>query len=266
MPINNLLEFEYTNQQSRPHGGIIMFWNQTTERQLMANRENAQKSCGPVSDTGKAKTATNSRKHGLTGRFTVMPGENQEAFDDLFEQFVRDEKPVGSVELELVRKMAEHTWLRERAARCQEACFLVMPQTPEQAKNDEAEVRVRPELERYLRYQSHHDRAYQRAAAELLKRQKERRLAEIGFVSQKRAERQEERLDAAENRKIETHKYAVAILQKRVEREEQKTLAATASPQAIDAVVRVQSSSSKPFESVESHSASPKSGDALLAA
>jgi hypothetical protein len=27
---------------------------------------------------------------------------NQEAFDNLFEQFVRDEKPVGSVELELV--------------------------------------------------------------------------------------------------------------------------------------------------------------------
>jgi hypothetical protein len=32
-----------------------------------------------------------------------------------------------------------------------------------------------------------HDQAYQRAAAELLKRQKERRLTEIGFVSQKRA-------------------------------------------------------------------------------
>jgi hypothetical protein len=133
----------------------------------------------------------------------VLPGENQEAFDNLFEQFMLDEKPVGSVEVELVRKMAEHTWLRERAARCQEACFVVMPQTPEQAKNDEAEVRVRPELERYIRYQSHHDRAYQRAAAELLKRPKERRLAEIGLVSQKRAE-------ANETRNAEIHPYKVA--------------------------------------------------------
>ena len=66
-----------------------------------------------------------------------------------------------------------------------------MPQTPEQKNNAEADVRVRPELERYMRYQSHHDRAYQRAAAELLKRQKERRLAEIGFASQKRADVQE---------------------------------------------------------------------------
>jgi hypothetical protein len=45
---------------------------------------------------------------------------------NLFEQFMRDENPVGSVEIELVRKMAEHTCLRERAARYLEACFLVM--------------------------------------------------------------------------------------------------------------------------------------------
>jgi hypothetical protein len=57
-----------------------------------------------------------------------------------------DEKPVGSVEVELVHKMAEHTWLRERAARCQEACFVVMPQTSEQKKNDQAEVLSAPSL------------------------------------------------------------------------------------------------------------------------
>ena len=187
-----------------------------SSRKLAANRANAQKSSGPVTPAGKANSASNSRKHGLTGRFTVMPGENQEAFDNLFEQFMQDEKPVGSVEVELVRKMAEYTWLRERAARCQEACFVVMPQTPEQAENDEAEVRVRPELERYLRYQSHHDRAYQRAAAELLKRQKERRLVERGFVSQERAE-------AEETRKAEIHIYKVLGAKARAEREQLRT-------------------------------------------
>jgi hypothetical protein len=187
-----------------------------SSRKLAANRANSQKSTGPISDAGLAKSATNGRKHGLTGRFTVMPGENQEAFDNLFQQFMLDEKPVGSVEVELVRKMAEHTWLRERAARCQEACFVVMPQTPEQAANDEAEVRVRPELERYIRYQSHHDRAYQRAAAELLKRQKERRLAERGFVSQKHDE-------ADETRKAEIHPYKVSAAKAQAEREQVRT-------------------------------------------
>ena len=182
----------------------------STLKQILANRRNAQKLSGATTPEGKATVGQNSRKHGLTGRFTVLPGENQEAFDNLFEQFMQDEKPVGSVEIELVRKMAEHTWLRERAARCQEACFVVMPQTPEQAKNDEAEVRVRPELERYLRYQSHHDRCYQRAAAELLKRQKERRLIEIGLVSQERAE-------VEEDRKAEIHEYKVATAKAQAE-------------------------------------------------
>jgi hypothetical protein len=70
-----------------------------TFKQILANRRNAEKSCGAI-----------------TGRVAVLPRENQETFDQLFEQFVEDEKPVGSVELELVRKMAKHTWLRERAA------------------------------------------------------------------------------------------------------------------------------------------------------
>ena len=107
----------------------------STLKQIFANRRNAQKSSGATTPEGKSIVAQNSRKHGLTGRFTVMPGENQEAFDNLFEQFMLDEKPVGSVEVELVRKMAEHTWLRQRASRCLEACFLVLPQTPEQAEN-----------------------------------------------------------------------------------------------------------------------------------
>ena len=215
-----------------------MFRRKATDRQIAANRQNAQASCGATTPEGKATVAQNSRKHGLTGRFTVMPGENQEAFDNLFEQFMQDEKPVGSVEIELVRKMAEHTWLRERAARCQEACFVVMPQTSEQAKNDEAEVRVRPELERYLRYQSHHDRCYQRAAAELLKRQKERRLVEIGLVSQQRAEAEENRRENVENRRTELHRYAVAREQKRLQLDEVRVLkaahAASKLPDGLD--------------------------------
>ncbi|MGH9621602.1 MAG: hypothetical protein ACRD45_18090, partial [Bryobacteraceae bacterium] len=43
-----------------------------------------------------------------------------------------------------------------------------------------------------------HDRAYQRASAELQKLKKARQLAEIGFASQKRAE-------AEESRKAERH-------------------------------------------------------------
>ena len=209
-----------------------MFWQRPSERQINANRANAQKSTGPNTLEGKSKVAQNRTVHGLTGNFRVLEGEDQDKYDALLDQLMMDEQPLGIAEVELVKKMAEHTWLRERASRFQEACFVVMPRTPEQRANLEAEMAVRPELERYLRYQAHHDRAYQRASDELLKRRKERLKAEIGFESQKRAEAQERRRDAVENRRLERHKYAVATNQARLERELLNTAHAKAAAKA----------------------------------
>ncbi len=122
-----------------------MLWKKLSNGQLAANRENAKKSTGPTSATGKEKVAQNRTTHGLTGAFRVLPNEKQERFEELFNQFMLDENPVGSVEIELVRKMAEHTWCARRASCLLEACFLVIAQTPEQLTNNEAEMRVRPE-------------------------------------------------------------------------------------------------------------------------
>jgi hypothetical protein len=205
-----------------------MLWKKLSDGQLEANRENAKKSTGPRSSEGKAKVSQNRVTHGLTGAFQVLPGENAENFDKLLNQLMTDEKPVGIAEIELVKKMAQHFWCSERASRFQEGCFLVIAQTPEQLEDGEAEIRVRPELERYTRYQAHHDRAYARASAELLKRRKERRQMENGFESQKRAEAQEQRREANENRKVERHKTAVATDQKKLELTEMKLFTATA--------------------------------------
>src|ERR1700685_2850673 len=97
----------------------------STLKQILANRRNAKKSCGATTEAGKAAVSQNAFKHGLAGRFKVMEGEEQDTFDNLFNQFKLDEQPVGSVEVELVRRMAEYTWLRQRASRMLEACFLV---------------------------------------------------------------------------------------------------------------------------------------------
>ena len=200
-----------------------------TWKQLLANRANAQKSTGPSSPEGKAKSAQNRTVHGLTGAFQVLEGESQATFDALVDQLMIDEQPLGIAEIELVKKMAEHMWLSERASRFQEACFLVMPQTPDQIDNVEAEIRVHPELERYTRYQAHHDRAYARASAELLKRRKERRLAQSGFESQQRAARAAELREGRESRQVERHLHAVALDKKHLELAEIKVFAASAS-------------------------------------
>jgi hypothetical protein len=208
-----------------------------TRKQILANRANARKSCGPVSAAGKAKVSQNRKVHGLTGRFEVLEGENQETFNQLLDQYMLDEQPVGIAEIELVKKMVEHLWLAERAGRLQEGCFLVAERTPEQIAHRQARVRVNPALDQFMRYQSHHDRAYQRASTELARRKKERAKAAIGFESQKRAQRQEERRDAKENREVQTHKVRHAIAETKLEHEQIRTaLAAAAAVSQIEAL------------------------------
>ena len=68
----------------------------------------------------------------------------------------------------------------------------------------------------------HHDRAYQRAANELLRRRKERRLAEIGSVRQKQVEAAEERREARQKQQAEKHFVAIAIAKAKLERERSK--------------------------------------------
>ncbi|MGH9621454.1 MAG: hypothetical protein ACRD45_17335 [Bryobacteraceae bacterium] len=193
-----------------------------TAKQIAANRRNAQKSCGPpkgsnVSVETKAKVAQNSVKLGLCARFRVLPAlEKQEEFDALLNQLMEDEQPVGQAEIELVVKMAEHTWLANRALRFQNQCFALEPKSPEQVKKGEIPVGVDlTYLEYYVRYHAAQDRAYQRASTELQKRKKARQLAEIGSASQKRAE-------AEESRKSEKHAVQIATANLRKQREEMK--------------------------------------------
>jgi hypothetical protein len=195
-----------------------------SKRKLAANRANAQKSTGARTETGKETVAQNALKHGLSGgNFQVLSCENQDEYNASFERFMEAEKPVGDVERELVVKMARHTWLSERALRCQEGCFLVQPRTPEEKENRQNGIAVRTDLEIYVRYQAAHDRAYARASAELMKRRKERQLAERGFVSQKRAEAAEERRDASEKRQVEKHSVHIATAKTKLDREQTRT-------------------------------------------
>jgi hypothetical protein len=206
-------------------------------RQLLANRENAKKSSGPVTPEGKAISSQNRVVHGLSGQFRVIAGEDQAAFDGMMDQFMRDEQPIGIAEIELVKKMVGSIWLSTRARRYQEACFVVKPQTREQLARNEAEVAVRPELERYERYQAHHDRAYARAAAELLRRKKERRLQQNGFELSRRREAEEKRRDNNENRRAEKHQMWFVAAQAKLLRSAANLKPEKTAPAASKAVV-----------------------------
>ena len=187
-----------------------------SKRKLEANRANAQKSSGPTTAIGKARAAQNRISHGLCGKFHVLESESQEDYNDLLERFMKAEQPVDDVERELVAKMARHTWMSERAVRLQNACFLPQPRTEQEKAEGYANLCVRADIDLYLRYQTTHDRAYARAAAELAKRKKERQLAERGFESQKRAAAEEVRREKRQTQRDERHHFAVAIDKERL--------------------------------------------------
>ncbi len=172
-------------------------------RKRKANRANAKKSTGPTTAAGREKVSHNSVNHGLCGRFYVLPCENQDDYDLLLQRLHEEEKPAGTAEIELVVKMAQHTWLCRRALGLQEACFSMEPPTPGQTREQHA-VGVRTTIDNYVRYHAAQDRAYRRASQELLQRRKERQLAERGFASQKR-------LEAEETRKAEKHAQTMAL-------------------------------------------------------
>ena len=65
-----------------------------TESQTDANRKNSQKSSGPRSSEGKARSSRNSTIHGLTGKSPILPGEDPADLLALVESYRADLHPV----------------------------------------------------------------------------------------------------------------------------------------------------------------------------
>ena len=178
-----------------------------TAKQIAANRRNAQKSRGPVTDAGKKITSQNARRHGLCASFQVIPNiENQEDFDRLLEAFVEAEKPTDAVECELVVTMAEQLWLARRATRMENLRYVPQERSEEDEENNKFPLMIEhASIELFLRYHTAHYRAYRQAMQDLQSRRKQKQLQEIGSVRQKQAEAEEVRRETRQIQRDERH-------------------------------------------------------------
>ena len=95
----------------------------TTERQKTANQMNARRSTGPKTPEGKAVVRLNAVRHGLLAREVVLPGEDADAFEDLWNQVRADLLPVGPIEQLLVDRIVNAMWRLRRLARAETALF-----------------------------------------------------------------------------------------------------------------------------------------------
>ena len=102
-----------------------------SQRQLNANRRNAQLSTGPRTPEGRAAVGLNALRHGLTAQTAVLPNESPEEFQQLLDAFLAEYQPAGPTETLLVEQMAMAAWRLRRMRALETGLFsLRMSQLP----------------------------------------------------------------------------------------------------------------------------------------
>ena len=157
-----------------------------SERQIAANRRNAQKSTGPTSASGKKRISKNAYRHGLSLPMCHVGSQ----LKDLARQFAGDATDAEILELaeraadaqtDLVRVRRATTAMLERALMQTQGANLPQPEVldssrPLRGGNEEEEQRfvnavrhILPELTKIFRYEkraaARRDRAVQKIAS-----------------------------------------------------------------------------------------------------
>ena len=104
---------------------------------VAANRRNAERSTGPRTASGKARSRRNALKHGLTGAGVAVPDEDSSAIQERFEAFEADLKPKDSVGQFVVHRAAMLSVRLERCVRHESAELTRDMLRAEQAEADD---------------------------------------------------------------------------------------------------------------------------------
>ena len=82
----------------------------STELRSETSRVNAQFSTGPRTDSGKAASSQNARKHGLSAQQLSITPEDREAFDDLLSSYQFQIRPNGAIQQTLFDELVAAAW------------------------------------------------------------------------------------------------------------------------------------------------------------
>lgn len=133
--------------------------NETTQKQIDANRENAKKG-GVKTDEGKAVSKYNALKHGLLSQQILFEGEDA---DELlaFEKRLRAElSPSSEIELLLVDKIASSFWRLKRALSFEKDDVIF-------TSDFDGTVGLKADADRFFRYETMLERGIYKALHEL---------------------------------------------------------------------------------------------------
>jgi hypothetical protein len=120
----------------------------TNEKQKAANRRNALHSTGPKTVKGKATASMNAIRHGLSAGVTVLPDEDPQAFQELYEKLQGELQPIGTMETALIDLITRKLWRLGRISHIENG---VLTWEYYQKLLDNAQIRMRRcENDRFL--------------------------------------------------------------------------------------------------------------------
>jgi hypothetical protein len=146
------------------------------------SRINGAKSRGPLTPEGKARSARNSYKHGITAQSFLLPLEDPAAFEELHAAYLEEFAPQSVAEQDCVEEMVSAVYRQRRLWALDTAAMInymdmMAPDVARKYKSipppnrialafdARAAAKVAPDL--YLRYDAHLSRAYDRALKRL---------------------------------------------------------------------------------------------------
>src|SRR5947207_668682 len=95
----------------------------TTFKQIEANRRNARRSTGPITQEGKLRSCRNAVRHGLTAETVIGALEDSEDYKAFEAAVIADYDAQSAVERELVLRLASLLWRIRRATTMETGLF-----------------------------------------------------------------------------------------------------------------------------------------------
>jgi len=99
----------------------------TSFKQIEANRRNASKSTGPITEEGKQRSRCNAVRHGLTAETVIGALEDAKDYKAFEAAIIADYDVQSAVERELVLRLASLLWRLRRATTMKPDCSKSRP-------------------------------------------------------------------------------------------------------------------------------------------
>ena len=119
----------------------------TSFRRIKANRRNACKSTGPITEEGKQRSRCNAVRHGLTAETVIGALEDAEDYKAFEAAIIADYDVQSAVERELVLRLASLLWRLRRATTMETGLFDIQADQLREIRQDR---QIQPEAQEII--------------------------------------------------------------------------------------------------------------------